>query len=109
MEKHKEIEVKVSPNSSSLAYYKIEWRYKRKRFNFLNPWKTIVEVWDGAYLNYDQPVLFQSFEGAVEYANKIKKDPSLIDKHYEEQDKIYNDAKERRLKERAERNRSIKI
>ncbi len=86
------IEVKVSPNSSSLAYYKIQWR-KKKLFS---SWKTLVKVWDGAFLNYDQPVLFSDFEEAVRFAKGLKNNPELIKQHYDKQDKIYQEAKKRR-------------
>ena len=110
--KTKEIQVKVSPHSSSLAYYTIEWRRKRKYLNFLNPWKLMVEVhWSGGScsVSYSQPVLFPNPGSAVEYANKLKKDPSLIDKHYEVQDKIYIRKKQERLEFLTNRNRTIKL
>lgn len=105
---NEKIEVKVEPHSSSLRFYVIRYR-PLKRFNLFNFWRTLVEVWDGASLNYSQPVMFEKFEHAVEYAKRIKDDPSLIDKHYEEQDKIYEKARERRIKYNQERNKSAKL
>jgi len=109
MESHKkEIEVRVEPNSSSLRFYKIHYRPK-KRFNLFNTWRTLVEVWDGANLSFDQPVLFDKFETAVEFAKKLKEDPTLIDQHYERENARYEKSQERRRKEREGRNKSITL
>jgi len=61
-----ELEIKIEPNSASLLYYSIYYR-PRKRFNFFNPWKQLIEVWDGANLSYDQPVLFEDFDKDIFY------------------------------------------
>lgn len=103
-----EIEVKVEPHSSSLAYYVIMYR-PVKRFNLFNFWRTLVEVWDGASLNFSQPVMFQNFDHAVEYAKRIKTNPELISEHYKEQNEIYKKAVERRRNHNIERNKSAKF
>lgn len=64
----------------------------------------MVRVWEGLYLVPDQPMLFSKFEDAESYAKELKKDPSLIEKHYEEQAQIYSELKEQREKYREERN-----
>lgn len=103
-----EIEVRVEPHSSSMKYYQILWR-KKKKFNLFNFWEVLVEVWDGACLNYSQPVMFGNLEDGIEYAKKLKSNPNLIEEHYKKQDKIYSDAKERREKEYESRNKTFKI
>lgn len=106
MKKKKEIEVKVEPHSSSLNYYCIYYRKKRK-INIFNFWNRMVEVYDGASLSYRQPVMFQNFYFAVEYAKKLKENPHLIEEHYKKEDEKY----EKCLKEREyrynKRNKSI--
>lgn len=104
----REIEVKVEPHGSSMNYYCIYYRYK-KRFNFLNCWKRLVEVWDGASLTYDQPVMFEDFDYTVRYAKKLKENPELIKEHYIIEDEKYKKAKKRRGQYYQERNKSIKI
>ena len=37
-------------------------------------WKLLVEVWDGAYLEYNQPVLFSEFDNFRKRSNKEKMD-----------------------------------
>ena len=98
-----EIQVKISPYSSSLQYYSVLWRRKRK-INIFTPWRRMVRVWEGFDLVPDQPMLFSRFEDAEAYAKELKKDPSLIEKHYEEQAQIYSELKEQREKYRKERN-----
>lgn len=89
------LEIKIEPNSDSLLYYSIYYRPKR-RFNLFNPWNQLVEVWDGANLSYDQPVLFDNFDKAVEYGNQLKSNPKLIKEHYDREDKKYNESKKKR-------------
>lgn len=102
------IEIRVEPNGSSMKYYCIYYRDK-KRFNFFNYWKQLVEVWDGAELTYDQPILIADFNQAVSYAKRLKANPKLIDEHYEKEDKKYNQIKERRNQHYQERNKSAQI
>lgn len=101
-----ELEVKIEPHSSSMRYYCIYYRYK-KRSNLFNFWKQLVEVWDGAYLNYDQPVMFSDFDEAVKYGKELKDNPSLIKEHYDREDKKYQEAKKRRKDEYKSRNKKI--
>lgn len=102
---NKELKVKVELHSSSGAYYGIYY----KRPGWFKSWYTLVEVWDGASLSYDQPVLFSEFEAAVEFAKKLKENPELIDKHYERQDEIYKKALQRRNAEWERKNKAIII
>lgn len=90
-----EVEIKIEPHSSSMSYYCIYYRFKKK-FNLFNTWRQLVEVWDGASLSYDQPVLFSNFNDAVEFGKKLKNNPNLIKEHYDREDKRYIDAKKRR-------------
>ena len=103
-----EIEVKVEPHGSSMKYYCILYRPK-KRFNFFNWWRTLVSVWDGASLSFDQPVMFSNFDDAVEYAKKLKDNPELIEQHYDRERKRYAEARDRRNKYYNNRNKSIKL
>jgi hypothetical protein len=108
MNPKEEIEVKIEPNSASLRYFCIKYRPK-KRINWFNWWSTLVQVWDGAYLTYDQPVLFESFENAVRYGKMLKQNPILIKEHYERQDKIYSASLKRRKEYSDNRNKSTII
>lgn len=105
---NKEIEVRITPHGTSMRYYQIHWRVKKK-FNLFNFWKQIVTVWNGAELSYDQPLLYSHFNDAVAYAKKIKENPALITEHYKEQDKIYKKAKEDRDKYHNTRNKSLTV
>jgi len=98
----KEIKLMVTPYGESMKYYCIQ--YKRK--GFFTPWLTLVKVHDGAYLTYDQPILYPNFDDAVKHAERLKANPSLIDEHYEEQNKIYREAKQRRDNHIQERNKT---
>lgn len=91
----KEIEIKVEPHSSSMKYYVIRYRPKMK-INWFNYWRTLVEVWDGASLSFDQPVMYDSFDDAISIAKKFKENPSLIDKHYKNEREKYMQSKKRR-------------
>jgi len=46
---NKEIEIRITPHSSSMSYYQVHWKWK-KRFNLFNFWKRMVNVYDGAWL-----------------------------------------------------------
>lgn len=101
----KEIEVKIQPHSSSLQYYCVYWR-KKKRFNLFNAWNRMVSVFDGVYLTYDQPLMFDRFEDACNYGERIKKNPDLITEHYLNEDNKYKLALERRSKRTIERDKT---
>ncbi len=103
--KYRELQVKIEPHSSSMRYYCIYYRY-RKRFNLFNFWKQLVEVHDGFYLNYSQPVMFSDFDAAVAYGEQLKANPSLIDEHYAREDKRYQAALQRSRAEYNSRNRT---
>ncbi len=107
MDYNKEIEVKVEP-SISRNYYKIYFRQK-KRFNLFNFWKPMVIVWDGASLNYDQPIMYRDFDQAVKFAKELKANPELIQEHYEQQDKIYAESIKKRKEKYNSRNRNMTI
>lgn len=102
------IEVKVEPHSQSMNYYSISFR-KKRRINLFNSWRRLEYVWDGVELSYDQPMLFDKFEDAENYAKKLKANPKLIEEHYKNQDEIYQRAKERRSKHANDRNKSLII
>ena len=104
----KELEIKVVPHSDSMKFYCFYYRFKKK-FNLFNSFKQLVEVYDGANLSYDQPVMYSNFEDAVEYAKKLKENPALIDEHYKKQDEIYQQALKRKENYRKERDKSIII
>lgn len=101
-----ELEIKIEPYSSSMKYYCIYYRFKKK-FNLFNIWKQLVEVWDGVYLNYNQPILISDFNDAVEYGKKLKNNPNLIKEHYDKENKKYQDAKKRRNDYYNSRNKTI--
>jgi hypothetical protein len=103
-----ELEIKIEPHSSSMHFYCIYYRYKRK-FNLFNSWKQLVEVWDGVNLSYDKPVMFNNFDDAVEYGKKLKDNPNLIGEHYAKENKKYQDSKQRRCDYYNSRNKSIII
>ena len=103
------VEVKVEPYSHTLKYYCIKYRYSWKYLNFLNPYRTLVEVWDGACLDYEQPVLFDNFNEAIKFAKYVKKNPNYIKEHYRKQDKIFKDELKRRKQNRNNRNKSLKL
>lgn len=103
----KEIEIKIEPYSSSMAYYCIYYRYKKK-FNIFNFWKQLEHVYDGVEISYN-PMLFSIFDDAVEYGEKLKKDPSLIKEHYVEQYNIYQEALKRKNEYIKSRNKSTII
>lgn len=100
----KTILIKVSPNSKSLLFYKVQYKIDLWFLSFFIPWKTIVSVYDGINLSYDQPILFEKFQDAEKWAKELKEDPTLIKKHYQNQDKIFIQAKERRAKLYEDRN-----
>ena len=99
------IDVKVIPFSENNYY--IKYRYKWKYLNFLNPYWTLVEVWNGACLDYEQPVLFSNFNDAVKLAKHIKENPNYIKEHYNKQDKIFEDELKRRKQNR--KNKRLKL
>lgn len=98
------IQVRVTPNGSSLKFYKIQYREDLGFWSFLLRWRTIVSVWDGAELSYDQPVLFERFQDAEAWAKELKAKPRLIKRHYQKQDKIFEEARERRARNFQDRN-----
>lgn len=102
------IEVLVEPHGTSMKYYCIKYRPK-KRFNLFNPWRMLVQVWNGSSVTYDQPVLISNFDYACEYAESLKNNPLLINQHYEREDKRYKKACEAREKELKERKRTAKF
>jgi hypothetical protein len=104
--KRAKVEIKIEPHSNNMSYYCIYYRFKKK-FNFFNTWKQLVEVWDGAYLCYDQPVLFSNFDNAVKYGEQLKKNPNLIKEHYKKEDKKYQDAEKRRSDYYNSRNKTV--
>jgi hypothetical protein len=110
-----EIELKVTPHSNSMRYYQIHWRVKKKPgmgklfLQLIEGWNQLVCVWDGAALTNDQPVLFENFDEAVSYAEKLKANPELLEEHNQKQDEIYRAAKERRNKSYSDRNKSRNI
>lgn len=79
-------------------YYIIQYRPLRK-FNWFNSWRTLVRVYDGAYLTFDQPVMDNDFDAMVKMAERMKANPSLIDEHYQRQREIYHKAQVRRNEE----------
>lgn len=103
-----EIELKVELLHSTMKLYCIYYR-KKKKFNLFNYWKRLVRVWDSVYLDFDQPVLFEDFDKAVEYAKKLKSNPKLIEEHYKKERIKYNEAKKRKNVYYQKRNRFIKI
>lgn len=90
-----EVEIKIEPHSSSMSYYCIFYRFKKK-FNLFNTWKRLDEVWDGGCLNNDHPVLISDFDDAVKFGERLKNNPNLIKEHNDIEDKKYRDAKKRR-------------
>lgn len=106
MKNIKEIEVKVEPHTSQCNYYCIYYRTKRK-INIFNFWNLLVEVWNGAYLSYNHPVLIRCFDDAVKYAKQLKENPELINKHYKEQDELYDKLKKEREDKYNERNKTL--
>lgn len=101
--KNKKIKVKVELHSSTSDFYCIYY----KEDKWWKEWRQLVGVWDGLYLEYDQTVLFSNFDEAVEYAKKLKENPELIDKHYEKQDKIYEESLRKRNEKWKRKNKSI--
>lgn len=103
-----ELEIKIEPHSESMRFYCIYYRYKKK-YNPFNFWKQLVCVWDGAYLRYNQPVLFSDFNTAVEFGKSLQRDPNSIKKHYQKEDQKYKQAKKRRDQYYNSRNKTIVI
>lgn len=54
------------------------------------PWTMICQVYGYAPPDYTQPVLFFNYDEAVKYAKELKKNPILIDEHYDYWDKEYS-------------------
>lgn len=101
----KQLEILIEPHSSSMRYYVVRYRNKKK-YNIFNSWRTLHEVWDGVYLTYDHPILFENFEEAIVYGKKLKNNPKRIRDHYKKQDEIYLKAKKRRKGYKQLRNKS---
>ena len=72
-------------------------------------WNMLVSVWDGVYLSYDQPVMFDSFDFVVQYAKRLKENPHLIEEHYKKEDEKYEKSLKEREDRRNKRNKSIKL
>ena len=105
--KGKEVEVRVIPHGSSLSYYCIEYRVK-KRFNWFNPWERYYYTWSISVDSFDpnQPHLYEKYEYALERAKKLKNNPELIDENNQKRWNEYNDRCKRLEEYRAERNKS---
>lgn len=104
-----ELQIKVKLYSYSGNYYGIYYRYKWKHLNWFNPYKSLVEVYEGAYLINNHPVLFEKFENTVHFAEQLKANPNSIKEHYKEQDKIYKETKKRKNEYFKSRNLSKNI
>ncbi len=98
----KNIQLKIKPTSSYLLFYKILYR-KKCWFSFLIPWKTLLKnsITIDYYKehptckpNIKQPVSFEKFDDAVEYAKKLKENPQLIDEHNKKELALYNEFKQ---------------
>jgi len=102
------LEVKVIPQSDSLDYYVVLYRPK-KLINIFNPWYIVVEVYDGAELRTDFPVMNHSFDEAVKYAKEIKANPQLLIDHNKKENEKYKSAVKRRNENYKLRNKSITL
>lgn len=108
MKKQLELEVRIEPYTSSMQYYCIYYRWKKK-INLFNTWRLLIQVWNGAYITYGHPVLFPNFDYAVEYGKTLKSNPKLIEEHYKKQDQIYEEALNKRNDYYDSRNKSTTL
>ena len=101
----KELILKVSPYTDTGKYFVIRYKYRYKKtrktiffgeetYYTEDKYKLLVEVCD--FLEYsvrfNQPVFFETFDLAIEYAKKLKENPSLLEEHYKREQEKYDKA-----------------
>ncbi len=106
----KKVEFKVEPFSSRMTHYAIYYREK-KRFNLFNSWKRYDYTWTLSVEFFDpqQPHLFERFDSAVAEAERLKANPSLIDKNEEKRIQKYRECQKSLKAHMKERNKSLKL
>lgn len=109
----KELEFYITNYTTDQDYYVIYYRPKRK-FNLFNTWKLLVKVFyagkrSNLNITNDQPVFFRDFDKAKEYAEYLKKNPDLIEKHIKEQNERFQQIIKERRKYIKSINKSEKI
>lgn len=112
--KGRPIEAKVNPHIPGEVdtSYIVKWRPEYKGWYPLNyVWRTVRETFmmSLSYIDHRFPLLFENFNEARKFAEKIKEDPSFIDRYVDEQDEKYDRAIQKRDKEIKKRNRSVKL
>lgn len=98
--KGRPIELKVKPMFRDERYppWFVQWRLKNKGWNPFNYiWRTPIEFKD-TFNNFPDPhiviLIIGKKEDAIEWAEKAKKDPEMIDRQNEEEYEKYRKKKE---------------